>query len=521
MSAAATMDDAEVTLHAVGISLAALSRLDTLSREAHCEADALLAYVQLCPFVTSKSPAMATAIKALKGVKSQPDEKKSSSSSTATIAATIHNPATTALNAEDATRAALRITIAAFSKLLVQSESLDDFQVLKKYLQLCPFVDPASSYAAIAALQGLEYAQRVTVGTSNPASDSGKEFKSSKDTSKSSSDEKPKQGEESPVSGSKNNSCNDHDNDNSSPSPHSDSSKKGTRMLRPFLVLLRSLVLDFPMAFLFASYLFLMWVRRVDELYMKPAMDAVLWSDECAEQEITYYHRECDARDVTTRNANDLLVPTNATIQQAYDHQLFHGFSIFQNVLTGNVMRDLRTYVDSRNRKLSEEESIFVIENQNRFSFGLGTEEPCVVEAIEQLATHPQLASTLEKVLGPDPALIEMTAITSSYGAVPQYWHDDVIAPASVMKYGRTFGPSYSVFIQLQNTTKEMGATGMYHLVAVISASATVKFSKFNEISPLRCYFASFTSCQQIPAPELINVREVTLKGCAKKWASR
>jgi ectoine hydroxylase-related dioxygenase (phytanoyl-CoA dioxygenase family) len=58
-------------------------------------------------------------------------------------------------------------------------------------------------------------------------------------------------------------------------------------------------------------------------------------------------------------------------------------------------------------------------------------------------------------------ALIEMTAITASYGAVAQYWHDDVVATASAINYARTFGPSYSVFIQLQNTTKGMGATGV------------------------------------------------------------
>lgn len=50
-------------------------------------------------------------------------------------------------------------------------------------------------------------------------------------------------------------------------------------------------------------------------------------------------------------------------------------------------------------------------------------------------------------------------AITSSYGAVAQLWHNDVISDASAIKFARAFGPSYSTFIVLQNTTKLMGAT--------------------------------------------------------------
>jgi hypothetical protein len=44
-------------------------------------------------------------------------------------------------------------------------------------------------------------------------------------------------------------------------------------------------------------------------------------------------------------------------------------------------------------------------------------------------------------------------------GAIEQYWHDDVFAVSSTVRYARTFAPSYSLFIQLQNTTKEMGVT--------------------------------------------------------------
>ena len=100
-----------------------------------------------------------------------------------------------------------------------------------------------------------------------------------------------------------------------------------------------------------------------------------------------------------------------------------------------------------------------MIENDNRYSFGLGTEEPSVTQAITELTSHPQLNGAINKILGPEPALIEMTTITISHGAVDQWWHGDVREEGSPVRHARTFGPSYSIFIQLQNTTKEMGAS--------------------------------------------------------------
>jgi hypothetical protein len=37
--------------------------------------------------------------------------------------------------------------------------------------------------------------------------------------------------------------------------------------------------------------------------------------------------------------------------------------------------------------------------------------------------------------VGPDPAIIEFTAITSAYGAKDQFDHQDVIAPGNGIKY--------------------------------------------------------------------------------------
>ena len=460
------MDDAEVTRRAIGISLSAWSQLNTTVQDAgSSDADALKAYIQACPFVASSdSPAMKAAIQALQ--KMTLSEKQKPRSRPNIPSKNNEKTASTAPASGEAARVAMRITISAWSQLLVQSSSsttvLDDFHTMKLYIQQCPFIGPTSE-ARVAALEGLEHASLQELETfvvppalvDNQAGEDGES-----DSEESVADKNCQNARQQAAIA------------NALSTPSNSRQQKPALPLRPILFLLRSVLLDLPMALLFASYLSLLWVRRVDHLYLQPAMKAAVWSEDRAEEEITYYNRECDVRDMTTHDPNDLLIPvapldTSATgknaaaVQQAYEHQLRHGFSIFQSVLTESTMEDLRNYVISRNRQLSEEESIFVIENDNRFSFGLGTEEPSVIRAVKELATHPRLAPALEKVLGKNPALIEMTAITSSYGAVDQWWHDDVVASASAMKYGRTFGPSYSIFVQLQDTTTAMGATAV------------------------------------------------------------
>ena len=154
-----------------------------------------------------------------------------------------------------------------------------------------------------------------------------------------------------------------------------------------------------------------------------------------------------------------MFLSHDATPEDAYQHQLKHGFTVFPNVLSDETAANLRSFIDSRNRNLTEAESNYVIANENRYSFGLGTETPEVAKAMTELTTNTRLKASIEKIMGPNPSLIEMTAITSSYGAVAQEWHDDVVPEASPVQFARSFGPSYSIFVQLQNTTRSMGAT--------------------------------------------------------------
>jgi ectoine hydroxylase-related dioxygenase (phytanoyl-CoA dioxygenase family) len=223
---------------------------------------------------------------------------------------------------------------------------------------------------------------------------------------------------------------------------------------------LRVVVFDLPTFMILFTYASIAWFSHVHDQYLVPQLNVLKFTSERSVPDSTYYSRVCDASDMTTTNGADLFLPIDASPKEAYGHQLKHGFTVFQSILKPETCEQLRNYIVTRNHQITEEESIFVIEGTNRYSFGLGTEEISVRNALMELGNSPRLRPALEEILGPDPALIELTAITATYGAVAQWWHDDVIASGSPVQFGRAFGPSYSVFVQLQNTTKEMGATG-------------------------------------------------------------
>jgi len=332
----------------------------------------------------------------------------------------------------EVTRVAMRIAMTAFSQLQMESEHLDDVDILKQYILMCPFVsaESPSIQAALNALQnnsnvGME-AKPQDVHSSRQVTAKDSENCSTKSVIVPNAVRKPVQ-------------------------RHS--------VVNIILILFRTIILDTPLAMVFAIYLGLVWTHRLNDLYFQKQFENLEWTKERAYHETTYYKRYCDSQDLTTRHPADLFLPEDATPDEAYAHQLKHGMTVFPNVLSEQTATNLRDYIVSRNRNLTDDEAIYVINNQNRYSFGLGTEEPSLVSAVKELARHARLKPALEKILGPNPALIEMTAITAAYGAVDQYWHDDVVSRASALQFGRAFGPSYSIFIQLQNTTKEMGAT--------------------------------------------------------------
>ncbi|GKY96123.1 hypothetical protein MPSEU_000572600 [Mayamaea pseudoterrestris] len=236
--------------------------------------------------------------------------------------------------------------------------------------------------------------------------------------------------------------------------------KCSTRVPRRLAMILRAFFCDVPLLLVFLVYASLLWLSHVYDNYLYEQLQAMHISQERRATEITYYTRTCSEEDVTAKSGADLYLSMNATADQAYNHQLLHGFTVFPSVLTPATANALRQHVVERNTfNASDEESIHLIAHDNRYSFGLQSSFPAVSNALIEIANHRLLRPALEKILGRNPTLIEMTAITSSFGAVDQHWHEDVVPTGSAAQYARTFGPIYSLFVPLQLTTKAMGAT--------------------------------------------------------------
>jgi len=381
----------EVTRFAIGTTVSAFAKLEAQS-STMSDDELMKGYIKLCPYGSQDGGEKLDEIEAID-------------------ACTILSNGNNKLGQEEVTRVAIRIAMSAFQKLEAQSSTLSDIDLMKAYINVCPYVDGA---VIEAALRGL---------------DSSKPDIKQKDVG---------------VKDNKNN-CK--------------TSGSTGKILYSFGYIVRALLLDLPIALCFAAYLGAAWTHRLHDKYLQPQIKALEWTDERKFEETTYYKRLCNDADLSATEGKDLFLSLDATPQEAYEHQLKHGMTVFPSVMQEKTASDLRDYVISRNHNLTEDESIYVIENDNRYSFALGTEEPSVARAMSEIALNERLKPALEKIMGRNPALIEMTAITVSNGAKPQYWHDDVISSGSAMQFGRAFGPSYSIFIQLQNTTKQMGAT--------------------------------------------------------------
>ncbi|GAX10719.1 hypothetical protein FisN_14Lh235 [Fistulifera solaris] len=225
--------------------------------------------------------------------------------------------------------------------------------------------------------------------------------------------------------------------------------------------MLRFVFLDVSIALVFALSLMTIYLGRFTDEYLIPAGKLMTWNSQRAARELTYFHRYCDEEDQSTHYAADLLVDSDMTAEDATQVMLTHGAAMFPNILSEETATELRDFILEQNKK--NEDMIYVIENTNRWSFYLTVDQhPSVSKALHELLnTNPLLIQSLEKIAGHNPAVIELTTITSAYGAVDQHWHQDVVPENNGAKYSRNFVPSYSLFIPLQNTTTAMGATGL------------------------------------------------------------
>ena len=224
------------------------------------------------------------------------------------------------------------------------------------------------------------------------------------------------------------------------------------------IVFLRSLLLDFPLMFLFGLYLSSELLLHFQTHFFFPQIKLMEWTEERKNSiELTYYERHCSINDVSTNRTETLLLPHDISPTDAAHHMIEHGVQIYPHILTASTANAVRNFILDRNPK---EENFFVIANKGRFSFGVDVHsDPSIEQALKEIANHASLVPALEQIIGPDPAIIEFTAITSVFGAEAQHFHQDVVPSGSAFKYARNFLPSYSLFIPLQDITSEMGPT--------------------------------------------------------------
>jgi len=237
------------------------------------------------------------------------------------------------------------------------------------------------------------------------------------------------------------------------------SSSSTTTISHAIMILLRTLLVDSPLIVLFVLYAAGHVLQHVETNYFSVLMKHMEFTEERKDVECTSYHYTCTPDDISTKTADDLLLSTNTAAKTALNKMQRHGAIVIPEILTNTTAHAVREFVLEENKV---QEGFYVIENDHRYSFGLkANQHPSLQLALKEIAEHQQLSQILALLVGSHSAVIEFTAITSEYGAAQQNFHQDVVAGGSAAKYARSFIPSYSLFIPLQDTTELMGATSI------------------------------------------------------------
>ena len=193
---------------------------------------------------------------------------------------------------------------------------------------------------------------------------------------------------------------------------------------------LRLVLLDIPLWVVVTLLVFSYLIQQVylgpitaliDGLRMEGSTDDYGYYPEL-DKDVTYYSRQCDASDITTNNSNDLMVPADATKEEAADIMMTHGAVLIKNVLKNETASQLREYLEKRHEiqdQLGWQEKFWA--EIGRLSLGLGVEDdPIIGQALEEVGNHPVVQKTVEGILGEDPAIVEISTLTTMHGATPQ-----------------------------------------------------------------------------------------------------
>jgi hypothetical protein len=173
-------------------------------------------------------------------------------------------------------------------------------------------------------------------------------------------------------------------------------------LVRSATLLLRSLFLDLPLLVLFAMYASVLVLEQIHEKYLDPQMELMTFLNaERQWTDVTYYHRICTEADITATSVDQLLLPDNATRDDAVKHMLHHGATLYPNLLTPETAWALREFIVEENQK---QEGWFVIENNYRYSWGINVNmHPALKVYWKELASNTHFVRALEGIVGPNP----------------------------------------------------------------------------------------------------------------------
>ena len=193
---------------------------------------------------------------------------------------------------------------------------------------------------------------------------------------------------------------------------------------------------------------------------------------------ITYTERECGYIDSTGYTKDDITWTTDdSTITFANDKNkyydttfaelmMLHGAGIIPNLLSNNISKKLRDVIIQMNINEPKNKQFDLKEKDHRWSLRINPynnkfdSNGVIRDSLKEIASNKILYDGLEELLGPNCAITELAAITSEPGAPEQNWHNDVWHDGSSTNYARKYTSQYSLFVYLQDTYEDMGATG-------------------------------------------------------------
>ena len=165
-----------------------------------------------------------------------------------------------------------------------------------------------------------------------------------------------------------------------------------------------------------------------------------------------------DSCDPTTDEFEDLVLTPDMSIKHAAYIGNRHGAVIVPGILTKETSNELRDLVLGMNAKHSSGEAD-IASPANRYRVQPSYKIPIVKKALKEVVTHPQFKLMMEEILGPNPSFTSLDAITATFGAKDQLWHWDADTSSAI--YPDEFLAEWGLSIFLQDTTDEMGATGL------------------------------------------------------------